>query len=264
MRKPNTLKRRLRAGEVVVGMWCTLPSPGVINLIAAAGFDFVIIDLEHGPADFETAEDLVRAAESEGCCPLIRLGQIDEDRIIKSLDIGAHGVLVAHVEEPRDAEEVISLVKYSPLGRRGFSPYTRAGGYGSAGIERHTETENAETLAGVILEAKGGVENLEAIARTPNLDLIYIGAYDLSQALGMPGQVQHPVIRQHLQEGIGKIRAAGLAAGGYVAKGFEDMTWMIDMGMQFITCLPDVTVFHDACAKLVGDFQAARGRQGQQ
>ncbi|MCK9376411.1 MAG: aldolase/citrate lyase family protein [Syntrophobacterales bacterium] len=257
MRKPNILKRRLKAGDVVMGLWCVLPSASVTNVIASAGLDFVIIDLEHGPAGFETAEDMVRAAESEGCCPLIRLGMKNEENILKALDIGAHGILVAHVHSSQDAREIVSWAKYSPLGNRGFSPFTRAGGYGMRQVANHAQNENEETFTGLILEGKDGLDNLDAIVETAEVDLIYIGAYDLSQALGMPGQVQHPTIKKHLETCIRRIRDAGIAAGGYVAKNDEDLRWMLDIGMQFITWLPEVTVLHHACEQVMERFQAA-------
>jgi len=255
MRKPNQLKQRLKAGEAVFGPWCVIPSPTITNIVGAAGMDFAIIDLEHGPTGFKTAENMIRAADSEGCSSIIRLGTISETDILKSLDIGAQGILVAHVESADDARRVVEHAKYHPLGRRGFSPYTRAGGYGSTGIENHTIRENEQTLVGIIIEGRKGIDAIEEIARVPGLDLIYIGAYDLSQALGMPGHVRHPEVRACLERCMGLIRKAGLIPGGYVARNQEDMEWMLSIGMQFITFLPDVTIFSDTCKNAVEDFR---------
>jgi 4-hydroxy-2-oxoheptanedioate aldolase len=256
LRPFKPIKPRLQAGDAVIGAWCVLPSAAVINVIAAAGMDFVIIDLEHGPMGFEIAEDMARAAVSEGCSPLARLGQKDETAILKALDLGAHGLLVAHVEQKQDAQDIVAFAKYYPWGLRGFSPYTRAGKYGAGQIDQHCPRQNEETLVGVILEGKAGIENLEAVLETEHLDLVYIGAYDLSQALGIPGQVNHPEIKRQMEKCIRKIRDAGLAAGGHVAKSAEDLAWMTDMGMQFITVLPDVALLRQACEALVGDFQS--------
>jgi len=256
MRKENTLKKKLKNGEAVLGMWCVLPSAAVTNVIAASGMDFVIIDMEHGSINSETTEEMVRAADSEDCCPIIRLGQKDEGMILKALDVGAHGVLVAHVENRQDARDVIEFSKYHPIGIRGFSPYTRAGGYGTSGIERHAQHENEQTLVGIILEGKAGIENIDTILETEHLDLVYIGAYDLSQSLGVPGQVQHTLVKSHMEKAIRKIRNAGIAAGGYVAKDTQDIRWMVDMGMQFITYLPDATVLFDTCQNVVQNFKS--------
>jgi len=253
----NLLKQRFRDGEAVFGIWCVIPSASVINLIASAGFDFVIVDLEHGPASFETAEDMIRAAQSEGVAAIVRLNQVNEEQILKALDIGADGILTAHVSSRRDAEEAVALAKYHPLGKRGFSPYTRAGIYSGGDITKHADRQNKRTIAGVLVEGKEGIDNLAEIVKTPNLDLVYIGAYDLSQAMGMPGEVAHPRVKEAMKEAIQTIRAGGIAAGGYVARTEEDIRWMLDLGMQFITYLTDCALFHWACEGAVKEFRSA-------
>ncbi len=255
MIKENLLKKRLKKGEVVFGPWCIIPSPTVINIIAAAGMDFVILDLEHGPISYETLENMVRSAEVENCCPLARVGQRDELQILRALDLGIHGVLVPHIQSKKEALECISFAKYYPDGRRGFSPYTRAGGYGINDIENYAAKANLQTLAAIILEGINGINNLDEILETPNLDLIYIGAYDLSQALGIPGQVNHPDVKKHLKKCVKKIRDRGIAAGGYVAKNAEDIKWMTDIGMQFITYLPDAAAIFETFHNISTEFK---------
>lgn len=245
MRTPLSMKSRLLEGEPLLGPWCVMPSETAVNAIAASGVDFVIVDREHGAIGPARAEGMIRAAQSEGCGAIVRIGSIDEGAILHSLDSGADGVLVAHVETPEDARRVVSLGKYSPLGSRGFSPYTRAGGYGLSGVTGHAERSNEGTLIGVIIEGRKGIDNLSRIAETPELDFIYIGAYDLSQALGIPGQVTHPDVKACLEESIRVILKAGKIAGGYVAKNEADLRWMVGLGMRFITWLPDVTVLHE-------------------
>ena len=250
-----TVKQRLSTGEVVFGPWCVIPSGAVMNIIASAGFDFVIIDMEHGPASFETAEEMIRAAETKNVSTIVRLGLINEEYILKSLDLGASGILTAHVETAEDAREVVALSKYHPLGKRGFSPYTRAGGYIGGDITMHSKIQNEHTLTGVIIEGKTGLENIDAILETEHIDLIYIGAYDLSQALGMPGEVGHPKIRVYMKKYVQKIRDAGIAAGGFVAKNKDDMAWMIDIGMQFVTYMPDCLAFLTHLRSAVDNFK---------
>ena len=255
IRKP--MKQRLREGEPVFGIWCVIPSASALNIIASAGFDFVIIDLEHGPASFETAEDMVRAAHSEGVSAIVRLGQVNEEYILKALDIGAEGVIAAHVSCQKDAQEVVSLAKYYPEGKRGFSPYTRAGRYSGGDITEHASQQNKRTIVGVLVEGKEGIENLPEIVSTPGLDLAYIGAYDLSQAMGMPGEVGHPMVKEAMKDAIDTIRSAGVSAGGYVAKNSDDIRWMVGLGMQFITYLTDCAIFHRACRAAVDEFSSA-------
>ncbi len=260
MTPTTSLKHRLAAGEAVFGPWCALPTGAAMNVTASAGFDFVIIDLEHGPAGFETAEEMIRAAQSEGVSPLVRLGRIDEATILRALDLGADGVLVARVESAHDAVEAVALSKYHPVGRRGFSPYTRAGGYSGASMRAHADRQNSRTLVGAILEGRRGIDNLDAVLRTEHLDLVYIGAYDLSQAMAMPGHVDDPRVRHELESCVRKIRDAGLTAGGFVARDRDDIQWMINIGMQFITYLPDCAVLHRAMRDAVDEFRQVTGR----
>ena len=250
-----TLRQKLKSGEVLLGPWCVIPSAVVMNIIASVGFDYVIVDMEHGVASFETAEEMVRAAHSKGVPAIVRQGTISEENILKSLEIGSDGILSAHVESAGNAREVVALSKYHPIGRRGFSPYTRAGNYsGGDDITCHAPDQNERTLVGVLLEGRKGLESLDEVLEVEHLDLIYIGAYDLSQALGMPGNVGHPKIKEYMEQCIRKIRGAGIAAGGFVAKNREDIKWMVDIGMQFITYLPDCAVIHNAFKVSVDEF----------
>jgi 4-hydroxy-2-oxoheptanedioate aldolase len=262
----RSFRDRIRDGETVCGPWCVLPSPAVIDIIGKSGADFVILDMEHGAHDLQTIEGMLRAAECTGCSALVRVPGNDEAAILHVLDLGAEGVIVPHIQSAGDAAKAIASAKYHPLGSRGFSPYTRAGGYSLHNVAGHTAVQNERTVLCLILEGKEGIENLDEILALPGIsgsvDIIYIGAYDLSQALGMPGQVDHPEVRKHLEQSIGKITRAGIAAGGYVAKTAEDMQWMMAMGMQFITLLPDVTIIYHAFESQVNDFAAEKKKAG--
>lgn len=255
MTRENKLKIRLKNGEVAIGIWCVIPSPYVSAIIATSGMDFIIIDLEHSAIGIETADEMVKSAELEDCYSLIRLGQLDEGLILKSLDMGGHGVLVAHMEDRKSVEKLIEYVKYYPTGKRGFSPYTRAGSFGGFDTIKYAVKENERTLTGIILEGVTAVDNIDAILEVPGLDLVYIGAYDLSQDLGFPGQVNHPRVLSYVEGAICKIRKAGVAAGGHVAKDLNDIRRMVDMGMQFITLLPDCALLNRICSEMVEGFR---------
>jgi len=258
------LKTRLNNGDVIIGPWCTIPSSSTINVIAAAGVDFVIIDMEHGPHTFESVDDMIRAAEAEGCSPLVRVAKNDEALILNALDIGAHGVIIPHIESRREAEQAISYAKYYPLGSRGFSPFTRAGRYSLHNVKSHSKTQNQKNMVILLLEGIEGVNNLDEILSIDDIknkvDIIYIGAYDLSQAAGHPGQVDHPEVRKLLKTCTEKIKKIGLAAGGYVAKDKADMLFMRGMGMQFITLLPDATILYHAIESLCEDSKSLNGK----
>lgn len=259
MERSKNFKKMLKSGKVLYGPWCVIPSASVINVIASTGVDFVIIDMEHGSHTFETVEDMVRAAETEGCAPIVRVAKNDEALILNALDVGASGVIVPHIESKKDAERAISYAKYHPLGTRGFSPYTRAGRYSLLNVEDHARKQNEETAVILLLEGRQGVENLSNILAIKNIkdkiDAIYIGVYDLSQAFGFPGQVDHPEVREKLSISIRQIREKGIAAGGYVAKDDSDIEWMAKIGMQFITLMPDCTILYHAFESIYRQFK---------
>ncbi|EKD27697.1 MAG: 2-dehydro-3-deoxyglucarate aldolase [uncultured bacterium] len=241
----NKFRQRVKNGENVIGPWCSLASSTITDIIASAGMDFVILDMEHGNINYNELENMIRAAILKSCCPIVRVGMVDELQILKPLDLGAQGIIAAHVETKEDCEKLVSYVKYYPQGKRGFSSFTPAGEYSLTKVRSHSDESNKETITGIIIESLKGIENLDSITDTKHLDLVYIGAYDLAQSMGFPGNPSHPDVQNIIKDSIKKIRNKGLIAGGYAAKNHSEIKPMLDMGMQFITYIPDVTViFH--------------------
>jgi len=236
------LKDKLKKGELVIGTWCILPNPQVINVLAKSGLDFVLIDMEHGPSNFETAQSMIEAAESEGCEVIIRVSDNNELNVLKALDIGASGVIVPHIESVMDREKAISYIKYPPIGIRGFSPYTKTGFYHSR--PSHTNLENDKTLSGIIIEGMSGINDFDKIISDINLDLIYLGAYDLSVALGIPGDVNNPKIKEIQKECAQKAKEKGKATGG-LFHSKEDFEYFKDIGTQFLCYKVDTNIIYD-------------------
>lgn len=243
------IKERLKDGSVVYGTWCLLPSPEVINVLAKAGLDFVLIDMEHGPMDYALAQKMIMAAESGGCEAIIRVAKNDEADVLRALDIGASGVIVPHIESVADRERAISYMKYPPLGIRGFSPYTRAGGFSSR--PGHTVTTNKRVLTGIIIEGKEGLNNLAAILDDAELDIVYVGTYDLSVILGVPGEVKHEKVQKVLASCVKQIRSSGKVAGCLFHNPCE-LDYFINMGIQFLAYKVDSSVLYDGFAFIRG------------
>ncbi len=250
----NQLKQKLQQGEVVLGLFVNCAYPALIEICGHAGFDFAVIDLEHGPLHPLVAEDLCRAADCTGLSPIVRVRKNDAPQIQRALDIGSAGVQVPQIESRRDAEAVVRGAKYSPLGERGLSFYTRAGVYSSAGTQI-TDQLNAASMVVVHVEGKRGVDNLEEIVSVPHIDVIFLGPYDLSQSLGIPGQVQDPRVIELMQNAVGTIRNAGKAVGTFADRPETAKQW-IDAGVQYIALGVDVGVFLRGCQSLV---KAVRG-----
>ena len=237
------LKDRLRKGESVVGTWCVLPSVSVVNVLAKAGLDFIIIDMEHGPTDFHLASQMVMAAEVDGCEVIVRVSNNNESEILRALDIGASGVMVPHIERVEDREKAVSYIKYPPIGIRGFSPYTRAGGYTSR-VE-HTLVENKKTLSAIIVEGIKGIENIDRIIDDKEIDIVYIGTYDLSVALGIPGDVKNPKVMKMLERCVGEIQKMGKVAGGLFHT-IDELKYFKAIGIQFLCYKVDTSVLFDS------------------
>ena len=253
MRKPNQLKARLAQGEFVLGTWSVLPSPAVANVIAAAGFDFMIIDMEHGPTSFETAEDMVRAVESEGCTPLIRIPANQDWLILRGLEIGCHGVVVPQITTREEAQAALQAIKYYPEGTRGFSPFTRSGGYTALHAKELAARENAETMSVLLVEGVEGIGNLDAILETPGIDVIYLGTYDLSQSAGYPGQADHPEVIAFVESCVTRIRQHGVTV-GCLAQDQAEMDRWHQLGIRFIAYLADCALLYHACLNVRSMF----------
>lgn len=249
MIRKNQLKRKLQQGEVVIGLFVNCAYPALVEICGHAGFDFVVIDLEHGPLDPLVAEDICRAADCVGIAPIVRVGKNDSWQIQRALDIGSAGVQVPQIETKDEAEACVRHAKYNPLGSRGLSFYTRAGVYTAAGAQIAGQL-NEESLVIVHVEGIRGVENLEAIASVPHIDVIFLGPYDLSQSLGIPGQVSDSRVIDLMHQSITAIRNAGKIVGTFADNPETAKQW-IEAGVQYIALGVDVGVFLRACQGLV-------------
>ncbi|MBD2741244.1 aldolase/citrate lyase family protein [Coleofasciculus sp. FACHB-1120] len=247
--RENQLKRKLKRGEVVLGPFINCAYPAFIEICGHAGFDFAVIDMEHGALNTLVAEDLCRAADCVGLAPIVRIRKNDAPQIQRALDIGSAGVQVPQIETQSDAADVVRGAKYSPLGSRGLSFYTRAGVYAAAGTQI-TNQLNEESLIIVHVEGIRGVENIEEIVSVPHIDVIFLGPYDLSQSLGIPGQVQDSRVIELMQKCVTTIRNAGKSAGTFADNPETAKQW-IDAGVQYITLGVDVGIFLRACEALV-------------
>ncbi len=243
------LKKRLQNGSCVYGTWCVLPSPEVINVLAKAGLDFVLIDMEHGPMDYALAQRMVMAAEADNCEAIIRVSHNEEAGVLRALDTGASGIIVPHVESPGDRKKAISFMKYPPVGVRGFSPYARAGGYAST--SGHTARENSRIVSGIIIEGQAGFAALPAVIDDPELDLVYIGTYDLSSALGIPGEVKNRKVLDVLEKAVKTVRDRGKAA-GCLFHDIDELKYFHDIGVQFLAYKVDSSVLYDGFSFLKG------------
>jgi len=169
------------------GIWRVFPSPAVTEIIAQSGFDFQILDCEHGQYDYQTLYADAVACEAHGCEPWIRVSGTDKVEVQRCLDLGAAAIVFPGLEKLEDFERCAGWMDYAPVGNRGFNPFVRSGQYGMP-----VEAENQKKPLYVpIIETLSAVEDLDTILKNPRIDLIYIGTYDLSAQLGVAGQMEH-------------------------------------------------------------------------
>lgn len=193
--RPNRLKRALREGRPQVGLFCSVPDPLVVEMIACAGFDFVILDAEHTLVNPETLAHLIRAVEAGGLTPLVRVAEGTRPAILQALDGGAQGVVVPHVRSAAEAAAAVAASRYFPAGRRSLDA-GRTARFGDGDLTAHLAEANAETIVAVMIEDEQGVERIDEILAVPGIDLVLAGAADLSQAYGVPWQTRSgPVLR---------------------------------------------------------------------
>ena len=238
------LKQKLKNGETVLGTWCELPSASVSNVIAKSGFDFLIIDMEHSTMDYKIAQQMVMAAEADDCEAIIRVSRNDESDILRALDTGALGIIVPHIESVDDGKKAVWCSKFSPLGKRSYNPYIRAGAYHVQDKDFFNK-QNEKTLLAIILEGVNGLKNLEKIAAIPEIDVIYIGVYDLSVALGVPGDVKNKKVINALEDAVTKIKKKGKSVGGMIHN-VDELKRFKEIGIQFIAYKVDTAIIYES------------------
>lgn len=192
-----TLRTAITQG-ITYGTWCILPSPEVVHVLAHSALDFLLLDQEHGALDLPLLQRCVHAAHAGSTPVVVRLPRLDACEVGRVLDTGADGILIPHVETRADVEALVQAACFPPGGTRGYSPYTPAFGY--APKPGALAAEDEKVTIGALIESRRGLENLADICAEPRLDFIYLGAYDLSVSLGVPGDIQHPRVTEALRE----------------------------------------------------------------
>lgn len=245
----DIFKQKLRNGGVVAGPFVKTTDPGFVEIAGYAGFDFVILDREHGPASITEMQNLLRAAQCADILPVIRVQDSREISIAKALDIGAMGIQIPNVESPKQAQSIVRAAKYAPAGNRGVCRFVRAADYSS--LERASYFKQAnEALVIVQVEGLKGIENVNGILDTEGVDIVFIGPYDLSQSLGVAGQIDHPAVQDGMRNVIEAAQKKNIVVGTFVDT-IENANKWRDIGVQYLSYSVDVGIFYEACKSIV-------------
>jgi len=215
----NSLKEKMKKGVPITGCMISAALPALVEISALAGFDFVFIDAEQGPLSEKDCEILVLAAEARGIVPLIRVPQNSPEVVLRYMDVGAMGIIMPGVKNREEAERVVRSVKYFPRGERGLTA-SRASDYGMGKpMSEYVVEANRETIVMAIIESREAIENIREILSVDDLDGVIMGAGDLSQDMGYPGQTGHPEVEAAFQKALDMGLGSGKAFGSVLRAG---------------------------------------------
>jgi 4-hydroxy-2-oxoheptanedioate aldolase len=250
-----SLRHRLRDGPTVFGTWVNTPSPDLVETLGDAGFDCVFLDLEHGEYGTEALPGLLRATRATGCFGVVRTSHVSAREIGAALDAGADGVLAPGVSSAAEAATVVSAAHYPPVGSRGAAPMTRAARYGTTPFTSYRERSEAEVVTGAQIEGPAGLAAVDDILATAHLDLAFIGPFDLSQHLGVPGDTSHPAVVEAMGDIVARADAKGVVTGTWAPSAAAARLW-VDAGIRLITVASSTALFTTAATELIAELRA--------
>jgi 4-hydroxy-2-oxoheptanedioate aldolase len=254
MIKANKVKKMLKEGKSVIGTFVKMTDPCTVELITNAGFDVIVIDNEHTSMSKETMVNLIRCADATGIVPTVRVRENSRAQILQALDAGSFGVMVPETSTKAEVELVVSRAKYAPRGNRGYSASQRSANYGNMNPREYSELENANTMVVVYCETAEAIKNLDEMLSVEGVDVMFVGPFDLTQALGVIGEPNHPKVLEAIDMICKKTRAAGKAA-GIIAANAESARKLIEQGFQYIIVGSDQAFIQNMGKKLIKDIK---------
>lgn len=231
--RQNRIKAKLAQGKPALGVSVMIPSPQLVEMLGALGFDWVLLDCEHGTLSLESVELMAMAAEAAGMTPIARPATKSAEHILQVLDRGVMGVQIPHVASAADARAAVQAVKFHPLGSRSLAAGTRAANYDAHGsMGDFVRAANEATLVAVQIEDRAALDNLGEILAVEGIDVFFIGPSDLSQSLGYPGDPKAPEVARAIQASLERIVGAGKVAGMPAAA--DSVAQVIGQGVRYI------------------------------
>ena len=252
----SKIKDKLNSGKVSIGSWMSMAHPSIAEILAMAGYDWVVIETEHTAIDVSEVLRLIIAIEQRGSIPLVRLAWNDPIQAKAVLDSGAAGIIVPMVNTKAEAELAVKMTKYPPMGFRGVG-LARAQGYG-VDFDEYVKCANADTLLLLQIEHIDAVNNIEEILSVPGIDGTYIGPYDLSMSLGIPGQLNHPDVINAKNKVLDAALKRGLVAGIHCVHSdtaYTDSKLAIEQGYRFIAIGTDILFLGNSARSVYAEIQ---------
>jgi len=242
------LRQRLQQGELLLGqMVLELFTPGIGPMLEACGLDFVIFDMEHGRCDIALMSEMIASCRGSNIVPMARVPDAGFAPLSRVLDIGARGVMVPRVETRQQAEEIVSQLKYAPVGKRGVALGVAHDLYRAGAPEFFART-NEEIVVILLLETAKAFDNLDEIVSVPGVDIAWMGHYDLTVSMGIPAQFDHATFLKAMDDLIAACKKYGVAP-GFLPPTPESAVHWIDKGFRAISLGSDIGVFLDGVRK---------------
>ena len=238
----NCFKAALKAGQRQIGLWCTIPDTGAVEMLAACGYDWLLIDTEHSPMSAVDTTPLMQAAAAYPVSTIVRPGWNDPVEIKKLLDCGAQSLLIPYVQNAEEAAAAVAATRYPPEGIRGVAGTTRASRYGL--IKGYTQTAAREICVLVQAETAEALGNLETIAAVDGVDGVFIGPADLAASMGYPGNPGHPDVTAAILDAMARLKAVGMP-GGILSLDQNLLHKAEAAGAQFIAAWLDMAMLRD-------------------
>ncbi len=250
--------------SATLGPFVQLPAPGEVEIFAHVGFDHVIIDFEHGTLNLETTENMMRAAHGQGIVPFARVLANRPEWIVQALNIGAAGVLVPHVDSAEEARAAVGATRFRPQGtqttpqedlfNRGVCPFVRAADYSASKGPTYYAEANEAVIAGVLLEGRSAYDELDEMLEIAALDLIMVAPYDLSQSLGITGEIYHEAVIETVRSVAERARVAGKVVGVFAEEPARAAAWA-HHGVSFIGMDVDSQIVRRGAQRHVDEFR---------
>jgi len=250
--QPNEFKKRLLAHEQRVGLFATLNSPALVELLAGWGFDWVLIDTEHSPSEMADVIEQLRVLEGHGVAAVVRPAWSDRILIKRLLDAGARTLLIPSVDTAEEATAAVSFTRYPPEGVRGVSGSTRAASYGQHPDYLRTAADDICIL--VQIETATALQNLEEIASTPGVDGVFIGPADLAASLGHLGDSQHPEVQHAVDDAFRRLQAIGKAR-GYLTLNSHEARVRMQQGVEMVGVATDTSIVNNGAAVVLDNLR---------
>ena len=248
----NTFKHALAEGRRQIGLWSSLCSHYTVEVIAGAGYDWMLLDMEHSPNDLESLLAQLQAVAPYPTHPVVRVPWNDAVMIKRVLDVGAQSILIPYVSSVAEAKNAVAATRYPPAGVRGVAGTTRATRFGR--IEGYAKKAHQEICVLVQVETRQALDNLEAICGVEGVDGVFIGPADLHASLGHTGETANPAVLPLMEEAMRRIRKTG-SAPGYLSPIEADAKKMLAAGALFVAVGADVGLLARGAEALRGKFQ---------